>query len=110
VVIGSMALSALGLALTAVIPSEQAAPAVTNAIVLPLYFVSDVFIVGDKPAALEVIAAIFPIQHLVEAMFTAFDPLARGVPWPVVDWLVLVAWGLVGVAATLVSFRWTPRR
>ena len=110
VTIGSLALSALGLALTAVIPSEQAAPAVTNAVVLPLYFISDVFIVGDKPRALELVAEVFPIQHLVSAMFTAFDPLAEGVPWPVTDWLVLAAWGLGGLVAAVVSFRWTPRR
>ncbi|MCP5031538.1 MAG: ABC transporter permease [Actinomycetia bacterium] len=110
VLIGSMAMSALGLALTSIIPSESAAPAITNAIVLPLYFISDVFIVGDKPEILETIANLFPIQHLASALFESFDPFVTTVPWPVTHWLVIAAWGVFGAIATLVTFRWIPRR
>lgn len=110
VIIGAISFSALGLALTAVIPSENAAPAVTNAIVLPLYFISDVFIIGEKPAALRAIANIFPIQHLATATSESFNPFAEGMPWPVGHWLVLVLWGAFGIAVTLMTFRWTPRR
>lgn len=108
--IGAAALSALGMALTVIIPSVQAAPAITNFIVLPLYFISDVFIVGDKPAALEKVAALFPIQHLAAALGESFDPQATGIPWPWEHWLVLTGWGTVGVVVALLSFRWVPRR
>jgi ABC-2 type transport system permease protein len=108
--LGAASFSALGLALTAIIPSESAAPAVTNAIVLPLYFVSDVFIVGDKPEALERIAEVFPIQHLASALHESFDPFTSSAPWPLGHWLVVAAWGLVGGLLALRTFRWTPRR
>ena len=110
IIIGASCLAPLGLALTAVIPSENAAPAVTNATVLPLYFISDVFIVGDKPAHLERIAEFFPIQHLAAALVESFDPELSGVPWPWQHWIVLGLWGLVGLALTIAGFRWTPRR
>jgi len=110
VLIGAAAMSALGLALTAIIPSESAAPAVTNAIVLPLYFISDVFIVGDKPAVLETIANLFPIQHLAAALQESFDPFVTSAPWPVDHWLVIGAWGLAGGLIALATFRWTPNR
>ncbi len=42
--IGAASFCCLGIALTAVIPSEEAAPAITNVAVLPLYFLSGVFI------------------------------------------------------------------
>ena len=109
--VGAMSFAAVGLALTAIIPSEDAAPAVTNAIMLPLYFISDVFIVGDQvPAWLRTTAAIFPVRHLANALQDSFNPFFDGTPWPWQHWLVIAAWGLFGVVATLTWFRWTPRR
>ena len=111
IVIGAMSFSALGLALTAACPSEDAAPAVTNAIMLPLYFISDVFIPGDDvPAAISTIASIFPIQHLSRSLQESFDPFLDGTPWPWQHWLVIALWGAAGVAIALKTFRWVPRR
>lgn len=109
VVIGAAAFSTLGLAVTSILPSETAAPAITNAIVLPLYFISDVFIVDEKPAILLDIAKVFPVQHLAKALAESFDPFATGIPWPWQHWVVIAGWGLLGLAFTLMSFRWTPR-
>ena len=46
--VGAFSFSCLGFALAAAIPTAQAAPAVTNATVLPLYFLSGVFIPQDE--------------------------------------------------------------
>ncbi len=43
-VIGAASFCCLGIALTAIIPSRDAAPAITNVITLPLYFLSGIFI------------------------------------------------------------------
>ncbi|MEL7159059.1 MAG: ABC transporter permease, partial [Actinomycetota bacterium] len=110
VLIGAVAFSAMGLALTVIIPSESAAPAITNAAVLPLYFISDVFIQGDKPEILDRIAEIFPIQHLALALQESFDPFAESTPWPLGHWLVVAAWGLFGALVAAFRFRWTPSR
>ncbi len=108
--VGAAAFSALGLAITCVCPSEQAAPAITNMCVLPLYFVSDVFIPSDgAPRWMTLIGDVFPIKHLAVALGRTFDPFSEGVPMPAWHWLVLGVWGVFGVLVTVRFFRWTPR-
>lgn len=109
--IATPAFCALGLALTTIIPSVEAAPAITNAIVLPLYFVSDVFVVSDRstPALMRWIGNLFPIKHLANALTEAFNPFIEGVPLPWGHWAVITAWGLFGLVVTLTRFRWSAR-
>lgn len=109
--VGAMAFSAIGLALTTIITSEDAAPAVTNAIFLPLYFVSGVFIPDSEvPDWVGTVGNLFPVSHLNQALQESYDPFAEGAAWPVNHWLVLVGWGIVCAAITLKTFRWTPNR
>ncbi|WP_420609015.1 ABC transporter permease [Candidatus Poriferisodalis sp.] len=108
--VGAAAFSALGLAITCVCTSEQAAPAITNMCVLPLYFVSDVFISSDgAPRWMTFIGDVFPIKHLAVALGRTFDPFSEGVPMPAWHWAILGVWGAFGVLVTLRFFRWTPR-
>ncbi len=107
-VIGTVSFSALGLALSTIIPSEDAAPAITNAITLPLYFISDVFLVGeDIPRFIEVIGNIFPLRHLVQALQPAYNPFVEGTPMEWGHWAVIAAWGTFGVVATMARFKWS---
>lgn len=117
ILVGAVAFSAIGLALTAIIPSEDASPAVTNAIFLPLYFISDVFIPPQENAQgqleeslFQKIGNFFPVKHLNRALSESFDPFATTTPWPWDHWLVVLAWGAVGLIVALTRFRWTPRR
>jgi len=110
VLVGTASLCTLGFALTAIIPSENAAPAVTNAIVLPLYFISGIFIPTDQiPEAMQTVAGFFPVKHLFDAMLYAFDPSSPGPGIQGGNLLVLTAWGLVGVVIATRTFRWTTR-
>ncbi|MFP5317635.1 MAG: ABC transporter permease [Acidimicrobiia bacterium] len=110
VLVGTAACCALGFAMTAIIPSENAAPAVTNAILLPLYFFSGVFIPDSSlPDWMKSFAGIFPVRHLFQSFLSAFDPGATGagIAW---DHLaVLAGWGLLGAVVAVRAFRWTPR-
>ncbi|MBA3302233.1 MAG: ABC transporter permease [Thermoleophilaceae bacterium] len=110
VAVGSIAFCALGIAFSAVIPNEDAAPPIVNALVLPLYFISGLFFpVDDAPQWLQDLASVFPIGHLAEALFTAFDPETQGAG---VDWgnlWVVGVWGLAGVLLAFRFFRWTPK-
>ena len=110
VLIGAFSFSAIGLALTTITPSEDAAPAVTNAIFLPLYFISDVFIVSEEETFLQRVGNLFPVKHLSNALQESFDPFAEAAPWPWEHWLVIAAWGIVCAVITLKTFRWTPNR
>ncbi len=110
VVIGTAACCCLGFALTAIIPSENAAPAVTNAFVLPLYFFSGIFIPNDNISrGMRLVGDLFPVKHLFEALLAAFNPLTKGAGIEGVHLLVLAAWGLAGLLVATRTFRWSPR-
>ena len=59
---------ALGFAVTAVIPNADAAPAIVNASILPLLFLSGIFIPfgSNAPAWILWIARIFPVRHFAD--------------------------------------------
>jgi ABC-2 type transport system permease protein len=108
--VGAAAFCCLGIALTAAIPSEEAAPPITNFVVLPLYFLSGVFIPESEiPDGVLQFADLFPIRHFFEAFFTAWDPATTGAGFEWGDLAVVAAWGLAGLAIALRTFRWAPR-
>ncbi len=109
-VLGAAAFSALGIALTAVIPTANSAPAITNALVLPLYFISGIFFpVEDAPGWLTTVASLFPVAHLAEALLTAFDPATDGLGFAPQHLGVLALWGAAGTIVAVRAFRWTAR-
>lgn len=108
--VGSFAFCTLGFALTALIPSEDAAPAVTNVAVLPLYFLSGVFIPQTEiPEGVLHFADAFPIRHFFQAFLTAWDPSTTGAGFEWADLAVVAGWGALGLLIALRTFRWTPR-
>jgi ABC-2 type transport system permease protein len=107
--VGAATFCALGLAITGLIPNEEAAPAIVNAAVLPLSFVSDIFVDSEgAPQWMKTLGDIFPIKHFAEAMLASFDPAFRA--WSVNDLLVLAAWGIAALLLALRFFSWEPRR
>lgn len=109
--LGAMSFAAIGLAMTTIISSEDAAPAVTNAVFLPLYFVSGVFVPNEGvPDWVQTVGNLFPVSHLNRALQESYDPFSTGPAWPWEHWLVIVAWGAVAGGLALKRFRWTPNR
>ncbi|MFN8161070.1 MAG: ABC transporter permease [Solirubrobacterales bacterium] len=109
--VGAAAFCCLGIALTAVIPSQDAAAPIVNAILLPLYFLSGVFIPDDQlPSGVIHFADAFPIRHFFEAFFSAYVPAGGGGSGLELDNLAIVAvWGVAGLLFAARFFRWTPR-
>ncbi len=110
-VVGAAAFCCLGIALTAAIPSQDAAAPIVNALLLPLYFLSGVFIPDDQlPSGVIHFADLFPIRHFFEAFFDAYVPAGgagAAISW---DNLAVVAiWGVAGLLLAVRYFRWTPR-
>lgn len=109
-VVGAAAFCSLGIALSAAIPSEQAAPPITNVTVLPLYFLSGVFIPESEiPDGVLKVADLFPIRHFFEAFFAAWDPATTGSAFAWSHLAVVAAWGALGFVLAVRFFRWTPR-
>jgi len=110
ILVGAASFSCLGFALTAVIPSEEAAPAITNVAVLPLYFLSGVFIPDTEiPDGVLDFASVFPIRNFFEALFTAFDPATTGAGFEWGSLGVVALWGVGGLLLAMRFFRWAPR-
>lgn len=109
VALGAASFSALGLAVTAAIPNADAAPAIVNASILPLLFLSDVFIpIRDAGAWFVRVAKVFPVYHFAQAIQAAsFSPTGSG--FRPGDLAVVAAWGLAGALAAARWFRWEPR-
>jgi ABC-2 type transport system permease protein len=107
-VVGSASFCCLGIALTAAIPSQDAAAPIVNALLLPLYFLSGVFIPEDElPNGVISFANHFPVRDFFEAFFDAYFPDGGGVDWG--NLAVVAIWGVVGLLLAIRFFRWTPR-
>jgi ABC-2 type transport system permease protein len=109
-VVGAAAFCCLGIALTAAIPSQDAAAPIVNALLLPLYFLSGVFIPDDQlPSGVIHFADLFPVRHFFEAFFGAYVPAGGGSAFEWGHLAVVAAWGLAGLLVAARCFRWTPR-
>jgi len=109
-VVGAASFCCLGFAITAAIPSEDAAAPITNVALLPLYFLSGVFIPETEiPSGVLHFADLFPIRHFFEAFFTAWDPLTTGAGFEWGNLVIVAAWGVAGLAIAVRTFRWEPR-
>jgi len=111
VIVGTFSLAALGFAAAGLVPSENAAPPVANVLVLPLEFISGIFVPSDQiPDWMDDIASVFPVKPLFDSLLAAFDPAATGIGVAWGDLAVVAAWGVAGALLALKLFRWSPRR
>jgi ABC-2 type transport system permease protein len=108
--IGAASFCCMGIALTALIPSQDAAAPIVNALLLPLYFLSGVFVPDDElPSRVIDFANHFPIRPFFQAIYDAYLP-GNG---PALAWdhlSVVAIWGVAGLVLAIRFFRWTPRR
>jgi ABC-2 type transport system permease protein len=110
VLVGAAAFCCLGFAVASVIINADSAQPLTQAIILPLYFISGVFIpLSTMPSWLTDIASYFPVRHLAESLLTAYNPYStgNGIAWS--DLGVVALWGVIGLLVALRRFTWLPR-
>lgn len=108
--VGVTAFAALGLALAAISPTGDTAPAVANATLLPVAFISNVFIPIQDPAPwLEFAGDFFPLKHFVLPLQDAFNPSVTDSAFRGGDLLVMALWGVGGLAFALRFFSWEPK-
>jgi ABC-2 type transport system permease protein len=108
-VVGAAAFAALGLAITSIVPNADAAPAVINFTVFPLYFVSNVFIpFSNQPRWLDILTSVLPIKPFNEALKTAIVPPLGSNGFNGGDLLELAVWGVVGAVVAFRYFSWEP--
>jgi ABC-2 type transport system permease protein len=102
--LGVVCFAALGIAFAHAIPNEDAAPAYTNAVFLPVIFISGVFYSSDDlPEALNAIAEALPLKHLIDGLSEA---IVGGGGDAATAAVVVGGWALAGIVLAVRFFRW----
>lgn len=108
--VGVASFAALGMTVAALVPSASSAGAVANATILPLAFVSNVFVITgeDTPAWMTTIGDFFPLRPFVESFQQAIRPGdLPAMSWGRMGYVAL--WGVIGGVVAVRRFTWEPR-
>jgi ABC-2 type transport system permease protein len=105
--LGTVCFTALAVAVSAAIPSAEAAGPVTLASYLPFALLSGVFSTTlTLPGWLDRGLAAFPVMALVEVLRAGYAPGQH--PFPAAAAAVLAAWTLAGLILSRRFFSWRP--
>jgi ABC-2 type transport system permease protein len=108
--VGAACFTALGVAMSCVIPNQDSAGPVTAIVFFVLLFLAGLWYPLRPGSALARISAYFPVRHLIVAVFDAFTPQHGASPWAWHDLLVMAVWGAAGAFVAVRRFRWEPHR
>jgi ABC-2 type transport system permease protein len=107
---GTTCLCALGLAVAAIVPNGEAAPAFANFTWLPIAFVSDIFFTTrEAPSWLKTAGDIFPIKHFALAMEATFSPFTTGSGFQWNHLKIIAIWGVAAAFFAFRRFKWEPK-
>jgi ABC-2 type transport system permease protein len=110
VLVGILCFTTVGLAATVVVASTDVALPIAYGTLLPLCFISDVFIPsGGGPGWLTTAASILPVKHLADALERAFATPPGNATLNGGDLVVLAAWAAGAFIVSVLFFRWEPR-
>jgi ABC-2 type transport system permease protein len=112
-VLGVIAGTVLGIAVSAFTGSARAASAGIPGFAVILQFFSGVFFVFSAlPGWMQQVAAVFPLKWLTQGMRSVFLPEGAAIAEPAGSWehgmtaVVLLAWVIIGVMVCARTFRW----
>jgi ABC-2 type transport system permease protein len=102
--LGVTCFASLGVAFSHLIPNEDAAPAYTNAVFLPVIFISGVFYSSDDlPEALKAVAEALPLKHVIDGLSAG---ILGGGDAVGTSALVVAGWTIAALIAAVKWFRW----
>lgn len=105
-VLSTLCFAVLGVALMTLLGSARSVSAVALGTLLPLSFVSDIFMVGATfPAALDVIGWISPLRHATRAVSTAYQVGATGYGFAWQHLAVIALWTIGGAVVIVLRVR-----
>jgi ABC-2 type transport system permease protein len=110
VVVGAATFCCLGFAASTLIRSVDAVQPVVWITILPLSFISGIFIAtSELPGWLADIGYVFPVHPLAAALLEAYNPhtTGSGLNWGYLA--ILAAWGAAGLIIAVRRFSWLPR-
>ncbi len=110
VVVGMLSFSALGLAMSTLVPNQDAAGPIVSIVFFVLLFLSGLWFPLRPGSGLAQFSAYFPVHHFIAAVFAPFDLQKGASPWAWHDLLVVAVWGLAGAIVAVRRWSWTPKR
>lgn len=103
-VLSAATFAIVGLAVASLVHGAQAVLAATLGTLLPLCFISDVFVAGvDLPDVVDAVSWVFPLRHAARAMTESVSSVANPFPWDHIA--VILAWAVLGVIVIATRFR-----
>ena len=108
--VATVCFAVVGLAVSTFVTSAQAGTGIALGTLLPLAFISDIFVIGAEfPPVINAIGWIFPLRHAANAVTTAVDPnvTGSGLSWDHLG--VMFAWTVAGAVVVALRFRWESR-
>jgi len=107
---GACAFCGLGYALSTFADSADTAQPMIQLITFPLFFISGIWIpISQLPGWLDVIAKIFPVEHVADLVHRAFVGAVPTGP-VLIDFAILLGWAVLGAAIAARRFVWLPPR
>lgn len=104
----------VGIAVMTLVRSASSMIGVTLGVLLPLCFISDVFVVGvSYPPVLQGVSWFFPLRHATNALTSAVASTGMGGGFSWGHLGVLAAWTIAGAFVVAIRFSWVrpePRR
>jgi ABC-2 type transport system permease protein len=104
IVVGMICFSSLGLAMSTLVPNQDAAGPIVSIIFFVLLFLSGLWFPLKPGSGLARFSSYFPIRRLINAVFAPFNTQKGASPWAWHDLLVVAIWGVVG--AIVAVRRW----
>jgi len=107
--VGTLAFACIAYAVSILVGSPDAAQPIVQATMLPLWFVSGVFIpTASLSSGLRAVGRLFPVEHVASGMHLASVRSSFSSALSGSDLLVLAAWGVAAAAFCAWRFSWLP--
>lgn len=109
-VVGAVSFTAMGIAVSTLIPNQEAAAPVISIVFFVLLFLSGLWYPLSPHSGLARVASYFPIRHMIVAVYAPFDVRSGVSSWAWGDLGAMAVWGAIGVVVALRRWSWAPRR
>jgi ABC-2 type transport system permease protein len=108
-IVGTVAFACIGYAVAGLIGSPEVAQPVVQATMLPLWFISGVFIpTANLGSTVRTIGSVFPVAHLAGAMHVASVHATFASAISPGDLLALAGWAVAAAVFAAWRFSWLP--
>lgn len=113
IVVGMLSFTALGVAISTLIPNADSAGPIVSISFFLLVALSGLWFPIAPGSGLAQFANFFPVRHLITALDTSFNlhylPGSPS-PWAWHDLGVIALWGVVGAVVAFRRWEWSPKR